>query len=61
MADVSTYATRLCCPLSGSLAANPMRFEAVSQGEIEGLYRRFRALDRGHKVRRATTDGQVCS
>lgn len=27
-----------------------MAAHAVSQGEIEGLYRRFRALDRGHKV-----------
>ena len=26
---------------------------AVSQGEIEGLYKRFRALDRGHKVSNA--------
>ena len=24
--------------------------DAVSQGEIEALYQRFRSLDRGHKV-----------
>ena len=38
-----------CCVGSPTSTSSPA-FLAVTQSEIEGLYKRFRALDRGRKV-----------
>ena len=51
--DVQTYCHKKCAPIpERQLLAPPAEsvcLGAVTASEIEGLYRRFRALDRRHK------------